>query len=175
MVRLGFDTVCLYPSTGIMFDSCGSIVFKGNCCIGNNSFISIGSHGKIVFDENFSATTSLKIACYNNIGFGKNVSVGWNCLFIDTDFHSMKFTSGQKTIGYGKIVIGNNNWIGNNCVILKNTETPDYITIAAGTLLSSSCLNIPEKSIIANERPIKIIGSGVWRDRNDDIINYGKK
>lgn len=170
MIRLGFDTVCLYPSTGIMIDNNGTIVFNGSCCIGNDSYLSIGSKGYLEFGRNFSATSSLKIACYHNISFGKKVSVGWDCLFIDTDFHCMKDLFGTKNKGYGPIVIGNNNWFGNNCIVLKNTSTSDFITIAAGTQLNSNCSKIPSKSIIANDKTVKVIKTNIFRDLADDLI-----
>lgn len=172
MIRLGFDTVCLYPSTGITFDNKGVIIFNGNCCIGNNSFISVGSHGMLNFGKGFSATTSLKIASYSNIVFGDSVSVGWNCMFIDTDFHSMVNRKGLRTKGFGDIMIGSNNWFGNNCTILKNVTTPDFTTIAAGTYLTQTCRNVPPYSILGNEKSIKIIKTGWYRDLNDDNIDY---
>ena len=43
MIRLGFPEVSLYPNTGIVFENYGgTVVFKGQCCIGNNSYLSIG-------------------------------------------------------------------------------------------------------------------------------------
>lgn len=154
MIRLGFDTVCLYPSTGITFDNKGTIIFHGNCSVGNNSYISVGPYGKLSFGAGFSATTSLKIASYSKIIFGDNVSVGWNCMFIDTDFHSMINGEGARTKGFGEILIGANNWFGNNCTVLKNVTTPKFITIAAGTCLTQACRNVPPYSIIGNEKSI---------------------
>lgn len=172
MIRLGFDTVCLYPSSGITFDNNGTIVFNGNCCIGNNSFLSVGSHGVLSFGNGFSATTSLKIASYSKIKFGDSVSVGWNCMFIDTDFHSMIKGNGTKSKGFGDIVIGSNNWFGNNCMILKNVMTPNFTTIAAGTQLSQSCKHVPPYSIIGNDKSVRIIKTGWYRDFNNDDIVY---
>lgn len=71
MIRLGVFGVSIYPPKGIMFQNRGIIIFKGRCSIGNDSYISIGKSGCLVLGDGFQATTSLKIACYDNIEFGK--------------------------------------------------------------------------------------------------------
>ena len=63
----------IYPSRGIMIENRGTIIFKGRCSIGNDSYVSVGKSGTIVFGDGFSASTSLKIACYDTIELAKDV------------------------------------------------------------------------------------------------------
>lgn len=171
MINLGRHVVSLYPNTGIFIENDGLITFKSRCDIGNNSFLSINKCGKLFFGKEFSASTSIKIACYHSIFFSDYVRVGWDCLFMDTDLHRMKKLSGEKTKGYGSIFIGTHNWFGSKCVVLKKTKTPSYCTISAGTFLNSK-IDVPEYSVVANERTTKVIASGIWRDLDDDVIEY---
>ena len=76
MIRLGVFGVSIYPSRGIMIENMVTIIFKGRSAIGNNSYNSFGKSGTLVFGDGDTATTSLKIACYDIIEFGKDVSCG---------------------------------------------------------------------------------------------------
>ena len=84
----------IYPNRGIMIENNGTLIFKGRCFIGNDSYISVGKSGTLIFGDGYCATTSLKLACYDTIEFGTNVSCGWDCVFMDTDFHRMKYLDG---------------------------------------------------------------------------------
>lgn len=79
--------------------------------------------------------------------------------FCDYDFHAMKNAITEKKIRpYGKIEIGDNNWIGQNVLILKNTKTPNYTTISAGAVVSHK-YKCEEKSIIGGN-PAELITEG---------------
>ena len=171
MIKLGKRIVPIYPNTGIIFENNGGIIeFKGTCAIGNNSAISIGEKARIEIGNQFLASTSLKLVSCHRIIFGERVRVGWECTFMDTDFHTLKKVNGGHTKGYAPIKIGNNNWIGTKCHILKRTETPDYCTISATTLLNQK-YDYPPYTVIGGS-PVSDIAHGVYRDVDDDIITY---
>lgn len=171
MIRLGFNMVSIYPRNGIMIENRGSIVFQGRCSIGNDSYISVGNHSQIVFGGDFTATASFRIASYDGITFGNKVSIGWNCMFIDSDFHRLTRCDGKNVKAYGKIQVGNNVWFGNNCIVMKNTIIPDYITVAAGTMLTQP-MAVPERSVVGNSRNVETLQTGIWRNFDDDNIYY---
>ena len=172
MIKLGVYNVSIYPNKGITFENNGGkIVFNGVCSIGNNSFISIGKTGNVVFGNQFASSTSLKIASYNKIQFEDRVRVGWDCMFFDTDFHKMKKLKGGYTKGFGSIIIGERTWVGSRCIILKNTFLPKYSTVSAWTILNKR-IEVPEYSVIGSENNIVIKSTGMYRDINDDAINY---
>lgn len=171
MIRMGFPMVSLFPNSGITIENHGgTIIFNGKCQIGNNSAISMGM-GKLTFGSGFCATTSLKIACYYNITFNDNVLIGWDCLFMDTDFHKLAKLSGGYSKGYGEIFIGKNNWFGCKCVVLKNTRTPDYCTVTATSLLNKN-YDVPEYSVIGTSSHIEVKVKDVYRKIGDDKIIY---
>lgn len=54
MIRMGFWSTLQYPNSGIAWENQGgTVVFKGNCMIGNAASISIGRKAYIEFGENF--------------------------------------------------------------------------------------------------------------------------
>ena len=123
------------------------------------------------FGDNFVATSSCRIVCYNKIIFNDDVLVRWNCLFMDTDFHKLTKLAGGYSKGYGEIVIGKNNWFGAKCTVLKNTHTPDFTTISATSLLNKSYL-FPEYSVIGENAVIEVKANNLYRNIDDDIIDY---
>lgn len=60
------------------------------------------------------------------------------------------------------IKIGSNNWIANNCMILKNTRTNPNTVIAAGTFLSKDVTHLPEKSVIGNDKPVRVLSQDTY-------------
>lgn len=171
MIRLGFNMVSIYPQNGVTIENRGTMVFNGRCCIGNDSYLSVGSGSTVAFGDRNIATASFKLASHCGITFGDKVSIGWNCMFIDTDFHRLTRDDGKPVKAYGKIKVGDNVWFGNNCMVMKNTTVPDCTTIAAGTMLSSK-LNTPEKAVVGNKRKVDVLQTGVWRNFDDDKIKF---
>ena len=171
IIRLGEFKVNIYPNTGCMIDCRGTIIFKGRCTIGNNSFISVGESGKLEFGKDFVCSSSLKLACYFSIKFGHHVLVGWDCLFMDTDFHALTRPDGSKTKGYDSIVVGDEVWFGCGCKVFKRTVVPNRCVVSANTVLTSK-LEIPEKSVIGNDNTICVKAQGMYRNYKDDKIMY---
>ena len=171
MIKLGFNRVSIYPKSGIMIENRGTIVFHGRCDIGNDSYLSVGKCGTVEFGENFTATASFRLASYAGITFSKDVSVGWNCMFIDSDFHRLTRDDGKPVRACGKIYVGSNVWFGNNCIIMKKTKIPNYTTIAAGTMVGKD-VDVPERTIIGNPRTVAVLQTGIWRDFSNDQIDY---
>lgn len=173
MIRLGVFGVSIYPNRGIMIENNGTIIFKGQASIGNDFYISVGKSGTLIFGDGYCATTSLKIACYDAIEFGTNVSCGWECVFMDTDFHRMKFIDGRESPkAYGPIRIGDGCWLGFRSIVQKNTLLPNRTTVASNSLVNKR-YDIPEASIIAGQ-PAKLVKTGIYRDMKDNKIIYIK-
>ena len=156
MIKLGVNNVSIYPNNGISIELDGNIHFKGTCNIGNNSALSIKNKVcGVTFGDNFNATKSLKLVCYNSITIGKDVLVGWNCIICDTDFHTIiNLKNKKESIQSKPIVIGNHVWIAHNCCIHKGSNIPNNTIIAAKSLVNTD-LDIPSFSIVAG-CPVKL-------------------
>ncbi|MDD7258297.1 MAG: acyltransferase [Prevotellaceae bacterium] len=171
MIRLGNNRVSIYPNTGILLELRGNVTFHGSCNIGNNSYISTWENSHIDFGDNFCSTTSLKLVCYKKIEFGKNISIGWDCLILDTNFHRLKKIDGSFAgKGYGPVIIEENVWIGNNCQITPNSHISNYSVISAGSVVNR---RMEQTSYgIYGGNPAKLVAEGFYRDLKDDTIQY---
>lgn len=168
MIRLGFLTATTYPNSGISWNNEGRIIFKGKCVIGNNAFIVTGKQGTIEFGENFRSTTSLKIVSYTGIKFGKSVTLGWEVIVMDTNFHPLyDIEKKQFKKAYGKILIGDYNWFSTQCYILHSVHTPERCVFGARSVLTrgenyaSYCVH--------GGCPVKILSRNVICDMNKKL------
>ncbi len=168
MVKLGFEKVSIYPNAGITIENKGgTITFKGDCCIGNNSFLSIGEYGKLCFGDQFESS-SIKIISYRSIYFGYQTSIGWDSIVMDTNLHPLKrVRTGIKTKMSGPIVIGDYNWFGNRCTIMHSVRTPERCVFSLNSIVTSGIKYVPY--CIHGGFPVKVLFKGVYRDYEDNI------
>lgn len=166
MIRLGFIQSTSHSDNGFLWSNEGKVVFRGPCRIAQGSAIRNGG-GTLIIGRNFSGNPNTKFFCYESIEIGDNVVGSWDVTFDDYDFHAMKdVVTGEKRSPYGKIVIGDNNWIGQNAIILKNTTTPAFITISAGSVVSGE-YKCKEKTIIKGNPAIVVAEGKRYMDIND--------
>lgn len=172
MIRLGFPSVSIFKGIGITLENKGTIIFNGECSIGADGAISVGDKGILSFGHKNRNAYGLKIVCYHKVFFGNKVRIGWNSLVLDTDFHSMRSEDGKrKSLGFGKIIIQDDVWIGSYCKILKNAMIPNKCTVATNTVVNKK-LDCQPYSLIYPGGGIKIKYTGLYRDIEDDYIDY---
>ncbi|MCL1932612.1 MAG: hypothetical protein FWF53_02195 [Candidatus Azobacteroides sp.] len=174
MIRLGFMHVPIFPNSGIIWENHGGkTVFQGRCNIGNASAISTGKTGNIVFGNNFFASCGLKIVSCHQIRFAENMVIGWDSIVIDTPFHKVKdMNNRQVGKGYGSVIFGKNNWLGNRCIVLPGTKSPDYCIFGAGSVSNKDYSSNPTHILMAGN-PLTVKRTGVWRDTGvDDSLEY---
>lgn len=113
-----------------------NVVFRldnvGHVSIGNNCF----------FNDN------CQINSQESITFGNNVICGQNVLFFD---HDHDYKNNVNNFVRKDIKIGNNVWIGANCVILKGVTIGDNVVVAAGNIISK---NIEDDAVYYNNNNI---------------------
>lgn len=150
------------------------IVRKGKIDIGSNttiksSFLSnlIGLYQRTVI---VSRTPESIISIGENVGIsgvtiyaregvhiGRNCRIGGNTKILDNDFHpvdpQLRLEASNKNMAVKSIKIGENVFIGCNCLILKGTVIGDNTTIGAGSVVSGK---IPENCVAAGN-PAKVI------------------
>jgi acetyltransferase-like isoleucine patch superfamily enzyme len=86
------------------------------------------------------------------IEIGNHTAVASNTQFITHDGATWGFEDINGGV-FGKIVIGNNVFVGINCIILSNTTIGDNCIIGAGSVVRG---HFPENSIIAGN-PAQVI------------------
>lgn len=124
----------------------GELIFEGRAVFAPGT--RIVNSGKIIFGENFDMKASSTVICEEAIVFGKDTLISWECLVMDTDFHTIydgAKKDGNKLNNPQKISIGNHVWIGCRCSILKGSHIPDGSVVGAGSIV---CKRLEEENSV---------------------------
>ena len=104
---------------------------------------------------NTSVNCNNMIACRERVIIGDNVQLSPNVQIYDHD-HDYRAEGGVKAGKYrtAPIEIGNNVWIGANCVILRGSKIGDNCVIAAGTIVKGE---YAANNLILQKRSVTIL------------------
>lgn len=144
--------------------SCGKVLFspktevsvQGMLRIGNGVrtergvFLASRYGSEIKLGSKVYVNRNTCIVAKESISIGNHVDIGPNVCIYDHD-HSKKSPTGFVT---APISIGNDVWIGANCVILKGVTVGDNCVIAAGSVITH---DIPANSVVYQKRATTII------------------
>lgn len=125
---------------------------NGNITLGKHQVfspnITLNSTGELTIGEKCFINSNCAITCKCIISIGKNCSIANNTIIID---HDHDFRTHRRDINYNMspIKIGNNVWIGANCVILKGVNIGDSAVVAAGSVVTK---DIPSNTIYYEKR-----------------------
>ena len=89
----------------------------------------------------------------NYIIIGDNTLIGQSVTILDHEAHGVAPDKRRQLGEIGKVIIGKNVWLGNNVIILKNSEIGDNTIVAAGAVVLGK---FPANVIIGGV-PAKII------------------
>jgi acetyltransferase-like isoleucine patch superfamily enzyme len=92
------------------------------------------------------------ISCRDRVTIGDRALVG-RVEIVDHEFHDPRDFSRKQQIRTAPIVLGNDTWIGNGCMILKGVTIGDYSVVGARTVVRKS---LPPK-IVAIGNPAQIV------------------
>lgn len=138
------------------------LIFNGTASIGGGA--RIYTKGQLIIGDNFYLSLNSTIIAHDRIEFGKDCTVGWDSLIMDTDFHKVIDKVTGKTYPMTKpIIIGNHCWICNNVQVLKGTTLPNEIIVGSCSLLNKN-FDIPEFSLLAGN-PATVKKTGIIHER----------
>lgn len=168
MITMGFREVSVYPNSGVMWENNGgTIIFNGNCMIGNASFLSFGKNTQVEFGKDFRNTAALRLVSYHGIKFGDYARLGWESVIMDTNFHPIYDMERKKfRKAGGPITIGDYNWFGTGCKIMHSVNTPERCIFGMGTIVTRNCEM--KSYCIMGGSPVKILSENVMRDYEHD-------
>lgn len=115
----------------------------------NNVSFRIYNSGTIKIGNNCFFNDGCSINCQKNIEIGNNVIFGQNVMIFD---HDHDYKNDVNNFIMDDVKIGNNVWIGANCIILKGTIIDDNVVIAAGTIVKE---NISNNKLVYQHREIR--------------------
>lgn len=142
MVTIGFGEVGIfdkkYDRTILQIQ--GTIIIEGvrhSVFCGHGARISVAQSGTLLFGKEFSNTAMMTIACKDRISFGDNVTVSWNVIIMDTDWHHTQNTLTEELSKMTQpIIIGDRAWLCMRSVILKGSVIPDGCIVGANSLVT---------------------------------------
>lgn len=138
-IQLGFGYVGTvdkkYRRT--LWENSGTIEFFGKSNLGLGTKITCS--GKLSIGKRVSINANSDIICRKEISIGNDSLMSWECLLMDSDFHSIYEIDSKNRINPDKpIRIGDRVWIGCRSTILKGCEIPDDSIIAACSTVTKS-------------------------------------
>lgn len=135
----------------------GKATFGHGCriCVTKNTIVHIGA--------DFVNTAAMTLICAHNIYIGKQVTVSWNVLIMDTDWHNTINTK-TNSVGchYRPIYIGDKTWIGTRSIILKGSYLPKGCIVGAGAVVTKQ---YKEENICIAGNPASIVKKDITMHR----------
>ena len=140
----------LSPFSEISLDYGGELKIERGFKMRDGAKVRVRKNGKCEIGKNVSLNSGNVIACHERIIIGNDVQFGPNVLIYDHD-HDFRADGGLSAMKYvtAPVEIGNNVWIGANCVILRGTKIGDNCVVAAGSVLKGV---FDDNQIILNQK-----------------------
>ena len=161
------SNVKFYQKT--VFTGKGSVILLNNVSIGYklggfyyqnvSEFQTRYEESQIIINENVAFNNSCFVLSANKITIGSDCRIGANVMMMDFEAHGTNPLERSKIGKIGEITLGNNVWIGNSVIILKNVKIGDNSIVAAGSVVLKGIY--PPNTIIGGNpaRVIAIISS----------------
>lgn len=138
------------PNTHIYFMGNGKIILGNYVTAHTNTRLIAGNNAQLIINDNVRFNYGCIVTAQNYINIRKGVEFGPNVLIYDND-HDFRVDGGLKAKKFrtGKVIIGENSWIGANTVILKDTVIGANCVVGAGSVIKGI---FPDNSLIIQKR-----------------------
>lgn len=100
----------------------------------NNVSFRVYGKGKVNIGTGGFFNDGCSVNCRDEIVIGKNIKCGQNVMFFD---HDHDYRNNIEEFVTRPIYVGDDVWIGANCIILKGVTIGDRVVIAAGTIIKN--------------------------------------
>ena len=175
MITIGYGNVGIFDKKihRAIWEVNGTIIFKGEALIKFGAKITVGENGILTIGNKFRISTNSAILCFKKISFGSNCRISWDVIMMDTDFHYITNLEGEILNAPSEIKLGNNTWVGMQCVFSKGAILDDNVIVASNSLINKS---IKGSYQIIGGSPAKILKKDVtWWDENEYHLKFGNK
>ncbi len=163
---IGWPFLFRYPAASLIMGenvTINSSFFSNLLGLYQRTIIIARGAGKIRIGDR-TGISGATIYARKEITIGNNVLVGANTKIVDNDFHPLD-AEARNANDFSKLIcrpvrIGDNVFIGCNCLILKGTEIGANSVVGAGSVV---CGKFPENVVLAGN-PARII-KGIEEDK----------
>jgi acetyltransferase-like isoleucine patch superfamily enzyme len=121
----------------------------------NNCIFELGPNSNLCIDDHIIFSYGVVLCCHNQISIGSNVQIGEYTSIRDTTHDYNEY---GKPIMFNediseKIIIGNNVWIGRNCLVTPGSVIEDGVVVGANSIVKG---HLEKDCIYAGTPAIKI-------------------
>lgn len=144
----------------------GKLIFNGPIRFLQGSYVLVAHNAELQLGTGGSFMGSdLKIMCFDNIKIGNNTRITWDIQIMDTSFHYIDNNGVSKLTS--PVLIGDNVWIGNKCIISKGAVIPNDTIVAQSSLVNKNYKDINPYTLLAGCPAIpKAVGvRRVWNEQ----------
>lgn len=113
-------------------------------------FVFVHPEAKLKIGNDVFINSGVDIRCTGEISIGDNVLIGQNSSISDSNFHLVEPNNKEAN---QSVIISNNVWIAQGCIILPGVHIGNNSVIAAGSVVTKS---IPE-NVLVGGTPAKIL------------------
>lgn len=124
-----------------------SILTIGPHCVSRRNMSIRVENGALSIGAKCFFNANMDITCIDHITIGDGCQFGQNVVIVDHDHNFRK--EGEGVLISSPITIGNNVWVGANCVILRGVTIGDNAVIAAGSVIHD---DVPADSVVYQKR-----------------------
>lgn len=145
------STVCFFsPLSEITLERAARLLVGNTFRMRGGSRIRVRKNAILTIGDNVSINHGDIVVCREKITIGNNVQLGPNVLIYDHD-HMYSSSEGVLPGQYKteEIEIGDNVWIGANCVILRGTRIGANSVVGAGSVIKGE---IPCGTVLIQKR-----------------------
>ena len=148
------------------------VIFHGSCDIWGGTTIEGG--GLLEFGDNVVLGEGCKIMCENHIIFHDHIRVGYETIFMDTDYHYIIDTETHAVhVNKAKVEIEEGTWISSTCKIMKGSHLPKNSIVGGGSLVNRDySAEAPCQIFVGTPaKPVKVGQRRIFNVKVEDELN----
>lgn len=135
--KLSFRKASIIMTNGnVLIENGGSLIGGNRLCICQGAEIVISKGGHLTFGDDVFIGAYVNLRCSGSITIGNNVRLAQNISVIDANYSRKDGRVGD--LIPNKVAIGDNVWIGVNCVLLPGVSIGEGAVIAAGSIVTKN-------------------------------------
>lgn len=163
MIHIGFGRVGIFDKkySRSILEINGTLHAEGNGTynFGQGCRLCVMKDGHLYVGTGFSNTAEGTIICQQEVRIGRSVTMSWNTMVTDTDFHEVQNTLTHEVYPATRpVVIGNKVWLCTRSVVLKGSRIPDCCIVGANATVNKSFTTV--HALIAGN-PAKVMKTDV--------------